>query len=249
MGTTLIIGNAIVGSSGIPLVAPLAIISNTLASEILDTGFKVETDVLPNGVDTTVFLHWGLTSAMTETPIEFTESPVLGTEIVPVTLDYVLTGLLPYRRYFFQIEAINLNGTVLSSIYNEITLEPLELTDGNWVAQYEGDYEKNVPYSVNASYIAELRDKRFDCALGIECNPQPSFDAAAGIGLATGITISGGNLIFTNVAHGVNAYFQIPAPERVNGAYRVEMPGVSGRSGVIYNVSSGQVLAAGVARS
>lgn len=72
---------------------------------------------------------------------------------------------------------------------------------------------------------------------------------SAGINLAAGITVSGGNLIFTAVANALSANFQIPVGERVNGLYRLELPAVSGRSGIIYNLSSSQAYAGGVAEA
>jgi len=219
-------------------------ITNVVTGSITDTTFTISADIAPNELETTVVLHYGLTPSMTEVPIAFPESPIAGeTETQAVSL--TLTGLLPYKRYFFRIVATSSVGSTYVN-GNVITLEPVELTDGNWVAQYDAEYEKNVPLGTNNAYVAELRDKQFDCALGQELNPQPLFDASTGWTLAAGIAIAGGNLEFTNVANNTNAYFIVnPTTERVSGPYRLEMPGISGRVGTISVVSNSSAYSAG----
>jgi len=222
----------------------LPVISETAPSSITDVAFSLAATVDPKKLDTTVFIHYGLTQSLELTPIEATGSPILG-DAEPTAISATLTDLLPYKRYFYRIVATNSKGSTYVN-GNVITLEPVELTDGNWVAQYDAEYEKNV---IVSGTIRELRDKIFDCALSSECNPQPLFDASAGWNLSTGIAISGGNLEFTNVANLVNCYFSIPSIERVNGVYRLEISNISDRAGTITPISSGQAYIGGVAIS
>lgn len=223
-GVGLLFGN----KGGVSNTPPL--VSTLVVSSVTDTAFTVSALVTANKFETTAKLYYGLTLDLEATPIDFPESPLVGSTVDgPISL--TLTGLLPYRRYFFRVVVESSIGSDLINGY-QITLEPPELTDGNWAAQYDGEYIKNV---INASFqLGELRDKTSDCAYGTELNPQPTFDAATGYTLATGITISGGNLNFNNVATLTATYFTIPVPERVTGVYHVELTDASGIIGSIF---------------
>ena len=231
MGTNMIMG-VVTGSVISGSMSDKPTISGEVDSLITDTGFTVSADILSNSEDTVVIIQYGLTTEMTSTQAVVTGSPVAGSTTSVVSVSAILTDLLPYKRYFWRVVASNSIGVTTGTTWNTVTLEPVELTDGNWVAQYDAEYEKNV---INASnQLAELRDKQFDCALSEELNPQPLFDATTGWTTGAGINISGGSLNYVNVAANIDAFFTIPIVHRKTGPFRVVVTDVTGIVGDIF---------------
>lgn len=187
----------------------------------------ISADILPEGTDTVVSVVYGLTPLLGQVQENVTNSPVPG-EAGLTVIDAGLTGLLPYKRYFYQIEAVNSLGVTRSPIQYIETLQPPELVDGNWAVQYDADYNKNV---IVSDVLVELRDKKYDCALAPETCPDVELNSSTGWTLGAGITISDGKLRFTDVANNLNAYFVIPALERVTGIWQVQMINVAERNG------------------
>lgn len=176
--------------------AKVPVISGLVVDNILDVSADIEAVVDAMGADTVVTVEYGLTLSYGSS-ITFPQSPVLATNS-PVTVSVTLSSLLPYKRYFYRIIATNSKGSTIVA-NNFVTLEPVELTDGNWVAMYDALYNKNryatTPYS-NA--LTELRDTQFDCALGDELVPDPELNSSAGwsSGHATELIFADGKVKF-----------------------------------------------------
>lgn len=201
------------------------VISGVIVDNILDVSADIEAVVDAMGADTSVTLEYGLTLSYGSS-ITFPQSPVLA-DNSPVTVSVTLNSLLPYKRYFYRIIATNSKGSTIVA-NNFVTLEPLELTDGNWVAMWDAEYEKNV---IVPSGLAELRDKRFDCALGNEIVPDPEFNSPTGWGgLGASIRIEDGKLKFDNAGSG-SAAFQMPVEDRVVTIFHIESKGIVYTSG------------------
>ena len=89
---------------------PLApVVITTAASAIASTGATLNGTVNPNGVNATVTIEYGLTSAYGST-ITATPGTVSGT--TPTNVMASITGLTPYTTYHYRVVATNFNETV-----------------------------------------------------------------------------------------------------------------------------------------
>ena len=71
-------------------------------------GATAQATVNPNGVDTTVYIQYGLTTAYTNGTI----AQALGSGLAPVTVTGSFTGLTPNTLYHYRVVTINSLGTV-----------------------------------------------------------------------------------------------------------------------------------------
>lgn len=197
-------------------------LSDITATDITDVSATISASLTTNSYEAAVEVQYGSTLSLGST-LTLTGSPFDKSKD-PVAFSVDLTGLLPYSWVFYRIVVTTSKGPVATEIYHFNTLEPVELTDGNWAAMWDAEYEKNV---INAqNQLAELRDKRFDCALGNEIVPDPEFNSSAGWqGLSATNRIKNGQLIFDNTGSGSVA-FQMPVEDRVLTIFHIESTGI-----------------------
>lgn len=184
------------------------VISDIIVANITDTGYRVTCQIDPMGNAVTPQLHTGTTRSVTL----YTSSSEIN-EPTEVVFDVI--GLLPYTNYYCKVVA---GATELQYVPVITTLQPVELTDGNWATMLDYDYEKNV---IVSGAVVELRDRRFDCALGdeilvagdFESNPSGiwSFNTGWSIsdGLLKGVAVPSSNRAFQNVGATNQVMYQI----------------------------------------
>lgn len=190
------------------------------ASAITDVSFTLSGTIVPNGAVTTIVIQYGVNTSYSDGLITIVDIPGNSN----YNLNQVVSGLLPYKRYFFRVQVLNSNGVAVY-INNIITLEPVELSDGNWAARYDAVYSKNVMHATNTTQVVELRDSQFDCALGDDLFANYEFDNATGWTLSAEMSISGSSMNFNNAAAGRSAYIPIVGGADVNPVF-VEAEGV-----------------------
>lgn len=167
------------GSNVNPILEP--IIHNFIVTAITDVTMTIQAYVNPNNAETTVSLFNGVTE------IPLPNIPIGDTAVL---VTYTITGLLPYTNYSLRLEATNSAGTAISNTIVEHTLEPVELTDGNWAAMYEFDGEHNVTPSANL--VSQLRDNSQGNVEGDEIVVNGEFNDTSQWTLNGAATISGG---------------------------------------------------------
>lgn len=197
-------------------------LNGIVVSDITDISATISANIITNSYEAAVEVQYGSTPSLGST-LTPAGSPFAKSKD-PVAFSVDLTGLLPYSWVFYRIVVTTSKGPVATPVYHFNTLEPVELTDGNWAAMWDANYEKNV---INAqNQLAELRDKRFDCALGNEIVPDPEFNSSAGwSGLSATNRIENGQLIFDNAGRGSVA-FQMPVEDRVLTIFHIESTGI-----------------------
>lgn len=200
----------------------LPVITDIAATDITDVSATISASITTNSYVSAVEVQYGPTyslgSTLTPAGSPFDKSKD------PVAFSVDLDELLPYSWVFYRIVVTTSKGPVATEVYQFNTLEPVELTDGNWVAMWDAEYEKNVINAQNK--LAELRDKRFDCALGNETVPDPEFNSSAGWqGLSATKRIENGQLIFDNTGSGSVA-FEMPVEDRVLTIFHIESTGI-----------------------
>lgn len=182
-------------------------LSGIEVTDITDVSATISASLTTNSYEAAVEVQYGSTPSLgsTLTPAGSPFAKSKG----PVVVSVDLTGLLPYTWIFYRIVVTTSKGPVATEIYHFNTLEPLELTDGNWVGMYDALYDKNryttTPYS-NA--LTELRDTQFDCALGDELVPDPELNSSTGWsgGHATELIFADGKVKFVGATAQRNFY-------------------------------------------
>lgn len=195
-------------SGGASSLAPA--ITDFVIKDITDVAMTIEANVNPNGDSTAVSIFNGATE------IPLADIPAGNS---PVLISYTITGLLPYTNYSIHIEAVNTVGSDSTATLTRNTLEPLELTDGNWFAKWDANYEKN-EFFVASTGLAVIADTQYDCILGDELLQNTEFDNSDGITLPVGMTITDGKLEI-NVSVDCEAYQTAPVGYPL-AWYRVE---------------------------
>ena len=178
----------------------LPILIDIEVSDITDVSATISASLTTNSYVAEVLVEYGATPSLGSS-VAPAGSPFAKSKI-PVAFSVDLTSLLPYSWVFYRIVVTTSKGPVATPIYHFNTLEPVELTDGNWVGMYDANYEKNAlqssPYP--RSYT-EIRDKQFDCALDdVELIPDPEFNSATGWSNSNSpeLVIEDGKLKFKN---------------------------------------------------
>lgn len=149
-------------------------------TDITDVSATISASLTTNSYEAAVEVQYGSTPSLGST-LTPAGSPFAKSKD-PVAFSVDLTGLLPYSWVFYRIVVTTSKGSVATEVYHFNTLEPLELTDGNWVGMYDANYEKNaVQNAPRTRSYTEIRDKQFDCALDdVELIPDPEFNSATG---------------------------------------------------------------------
>lgn len=173
------------------LIFKLPEISDISTSEISDTSFKINANILSNKFDTTITIRYGLTSDVLLEQAVVTGSPVMGTENNPVAIQSIISGLLPDKKYYYQIVATNVKGVKISEIGSLFTIKPIELTDGNWKAMFDFEGDQNV---IASNLVSQFRDNFQNNALGNELVPNGDFSTTTGWTLNGAGTITDGKL-------------------------------------------------------
>jgi len=222
-------------SGGASSLAPA--ITDFVIKDITDVAMTIEANVNPNGDSTAVSIFNGAT----EIPLA-----AIPAGNSPVLISYTITGLLPYTNYSIHIEAVNTVGSDSTVTLTRNTLEPLELTDGNWYAMWDVNYADNVSVSNLGGNIVELRDTRFNGALSEELISDPEFNDPTkwGLGPDGTIVMEDGKLKY-NASSGT---VSISASSIGLGLIKIELKGgviTSGR--VLPRFSSGSNYVAGTA--
>lgn len=234
MPTIIAIAN-IIGTKSLSLGSLQTITDVTITPS--DVEATIAATINPGKSSAIAAIEYGLTTSYGEIAT-FPQSPITANTITQVGM--TISGLLPYKRYFYRITVLNHKGTAYYE-GNFITLEPFELTDGNWVAMYDATYNKHVMHATNTTQIVELRDKQYDCALGDDLFNNTTFDNSTGWTLTADMTISGGNMNFNNAAVARSAYAAIVGTNDINPVH-VEATGVvitagSARARVSYGLN------------
>lgn len=229
------LGLSYLGGGGASSLAPA--ITDFIIKDITDVAMTIEANVNPNGDSTAVSIFNGATE------IPLTTIPAGNN---PVLISYTITGLLPYTNYLIHIEAVNTVGSNSTVTLTRNTLEPVELTDGNWYAMWDVNYADNVSVSNLGGNIVELRDTRFDGALSEELIPDPEFnDPTKWGGLGETIVMEDGKLKY-NASSGTVSSSMPTASSIGLGLIKIELKGgviTSGR--VLPKFSSGDNFIAG----
>lgn len=205
--------------------AKLPVLSAVEVTDITDVSATISANITTNSFVSAVEVQYGSTPSLgsTLTPVG---SPFAKSKD-PVVFSVDLDELLPYSWVFYRIVVTTSKGPVATEIYHFNTLEPVELTDGNWVAMWDAEYEKNVKTAANA--VAELRDTQFDCALAEEALADTNFDTGLGWVNLNGTTkkIENGKLVYTNVANNDGAIGKIYGDDLVRTIWHVEFTGMN----------------------
>lgn len=208
----------------------LPTLSGIEVANITDVSAEITGIITANSYDTVVEVEYGSTPSLGSSL--FPDNSPFAPSKNQVAFSVELRNLLPYSWVFYRIVVTTSKGPVATPVYHFNTLEPVELTDGNWVAMWDAEYEKNV---INASnQLGELRDKRFDCALGDEINPQPEFNSSTGFSSNAAFSIIDGKLTITNAASGAAISAQMVGSDKTVGSFRIETIGASGIAGTIH---------------
>lgn len=198
-------------ANSIPVTKPT--ISNVIVGSITDVAFDIECEINSHFSNTTVFIHYGLSPSL-GTSVEMKDSPVIRTEKNGV-VSAAISGLLPYKRYYYSIVATNSRGFSYLDGHIE-TLMPLELNDGNWVGMYDPAYAKNQFTPSFPTQLSEFRDTQYDCAIGNDLFTNTTFDTNTGWTPAAEMEISGGKLKFVSSTANRSAYTPIVGGININ---------------------------------
>lgn len=175
-----------VGSNVNPGTAPT--ITAEAASSVIDGSFTVGATVNPNGLETTVFIDYGLTTAYGSTQATVSGSPLT----VTGAISGALTGLEPDTLYYWRVRATNSAGTTYAT-GSTTTSVPLEILDGNWWGKYEYNHASNVVDGSNL--VSQLRDLQQNNAESAELVTNGDFGSDVGWTLGTGWSVTGGKAV------------------------------------------------------
>ena len=163
MGIIIGVPGPYLGSSQKGKGIKLPVLSNVQVTDIIDVSATISGIIITNGYETTIEIQYGSTPSLgsTLTPVG---SPFAKSKD-PVAFSVGLTGLLPYSWVFYRIVVTTSKGLVATPVYHFNTLEPVELSDGNWAAMYDFAGEHNV---VLSGSVQQLRDNSQGNELGPE---------------------------------------------------------------------------------
>ena len=161
-----------------------------------DVDCNVSATINPSKSNAIAAVEYGLTISYGEI-VTFPQSPILANTITSVGTK--IQNLLPYKRYFYRITVINSFGTSYHT-GNFMTLEPAELTDGNWYAQFDFDADTNAVDGSNR--VSQFRDNFQNNAEGAELIPNGDMSSSTGWTLNGMATISGGVMNFAATTYG-----------------------------------------------
>lgn len=220
-------------------------------TEITDVSATISASLTTNSYEAAVEVQYGSTPSLGST-LTPAGSPFAKSKD-PVAFSVDLTGLLPYTWVFYRIVVTTSKGPVATEIYHFNTLEPVELTDGNWVAMWDAEYEKN---NIQGNRVVQIWDKQFDGELlDVEINLQPEYDASTGINLTANTRIEDG--LFKAIgASSENVNWRVPSAYdsliRFRTLYQAVFTGVTITSATFLNPTVGglsQSLIDGTTRS
>jgi DNA-binding beta-propeller fold protein YncE len=106
----------------------LAPTATTLAAINSTNGTTFNATVNPNGWDTTVYFKWGVTFNLTNT------TPVMdvGAGAAPLNVSSLITSLVPFKQYSFEVVAANYLGTVSGALVTFLSPPFAGIPQGQW---------------------------------------------------------------------------------------------------------------------
>jgi DNA-binding beta-propeller fold protein YncE len=122
--------------------------ATTLAAVVSETGATLNATVNPNGWDTTVYFKWGTLSYLLTN-----STPVMdvGAGATPISASSIITSLVPFTKYYYQVVASNYLGSVFAG---EITFLSPGVPPGEWQSvAVSADGTKVVAGSIAASSV------------------------------------------------------------------------------------------------
>jgi DNA-binding beta-propeller fold protein YncE len=120
--------------------------ATTLAAVVSTNGATLNATVNPNGWDTTAYFKWGTLSYLLTN-----STPVVdvGAGATPVSASSIITSLVPFTQYYYQVVASNYLGSVFAG---EITVLSPGVPPGEWQSvAVSADGTKMVAGSIAAS--------------------------------------------------------------------------------------------------
>lgn len=205
----------------------LPTLSGIEVANITDVSAEITGIITANSYDTVVEVEYGSTPSLGSSL--FPDNSPFAPSKNQVAFSVELRNLLPYTWVFYRIVVTTSKGPVATPVYHFNTLEPLELTDGNWVGMYDANYVKNPTTSLpNPRSYAEIRDKQFDCALDdVELIPDPELNSSAGWsgGHATELIFDDGKVKFVGTTTQRN-YFRLYPNAEIGRLHALEVKGI-----------------------
>lgn len=251
MGIIIGVPGPYLGSSQKNKGIKLPVLRNVQVTDIIDVSATISGTIITNGYETIIEVQYGPTPSLGST-LTPAGSPFAKSKD-PVAFFVNLGGLLPYSWVFYRIVVTTSKVLVATPVYHFNTLEPVELTDGNWVAMWDAEYEKN---NIQVDRVVQIWDKQFDGELlDVEINLQPEYDASTGINLSANTRIEDG--LFKAIgASNENVNWKVPSAYgsliRFKTLYQAVFTGVTITSATFLNPTVGglnQPLIDGTTRS